>query len=237
MSGFPDINVEYESTEPGIFSEDMTLARGSDRGRRTYNLSCTFRDVQGGYIMGMFLYWLHLMALQMEGIIVAYPEDRDANRLNYTCSIYRFIMDSSQRQILKWAKATGCYPVSIPIGDVFNFGPGDSFIHTSQQFTVPFVVNNMSYMDPIHLKSFNDLVMRYSGNAISSQKTLAASADQNFLGTPLIDLSGNNELMWKAAAADIVDPSADVISNFEKIIASNARSGIEDLYITPKATA
>jgi hypothetical protein len=47
MSGWPDFNLEYETTEAGYYAEDMTMARGSDRGRRTYDISCTFRDIQG----------------------------------------------------------------------------------------------------------------------------------------------------------------------------------------------
>lgn len=214
MSGWPDYNVEYETTEAGYFSEDMTMVRGSDRGRRTYDIQCTFRDIQGGYLMAYFYYWLHAMALQMEGSIVAYPDDREANRLNYTVSIYRFVMDPSMRTIVKWAKATGCYPASIPIGDVFNFGPGDSFIHTSQQFTVPFVVNNVTYMDPRHLQAFNTLVQRYAGTNFASARTAApATAMYNFAGLPYIDLyNGTNELMFLAKKDELVDPTTALLS-------------------------
>lgn len=219
ISGWPDFSVEYETTQSGYFSEDMTMVRGSDMGRRTYDLSCTFRDVQGGYIMAYFYYWLIAMTLQMEGTIVAYPDDRDANRLNYTCSIYRFVLDPSMRTITKWAKATGCFPVSVPIGDVFNFGPGDSFIHTSQQFTIPFKANNIRYQDPRHLSAFNHLVKRYAGKDFGTNneriKTTQA-ASQNFTGLPFIDLfSGTNELMWLALQEELVDPTSAIIERIQ----------------------
>jgi hypothetical protein len=221
MSGWPDFSVEYESTETGYFSESMTLARGSDWGRRNYDLSLTFRDLQGGFLMAYFYYWLAAMALQMDGSIVAYPDDRDANRLNYTVSIYRFVMDPSMRTITKWAKATGCYPVSIPIGDVFNFGPGDSQIHTSQQFTIPFKANHIRYMDPRQLKQFNDLVKRYAGEEvgdIGQRVKTPVSAETNFKGLPWIDLqSGTNELMYLAEPEELEDSSAN---NIAQIVAS-----------------
>jgi hypothetical protein len=215
MSGWPDFNVEYETTESGYFSEDMTMARGSDWGRRTYNLTCTFRDIQGGYIMAYFYYWLIAMTLQMEGTIVAYPDDREANRLNYTCSIYRFVMDPSMTTIVKWAKATGCFPTNIPIGDVFNFGPGDSQVHTSSQFSIPFVANNISYMDPIHLSHFNTLVRRYAGENVEKTRTkVPISAANNFKGIPYVDLTtGNNELKFLARPAELVDTTTNNINN------------------------
>jgi hypothetical protein len=224
ISGWPDFNVEYETTESGYFSEDMTLARGSDWGRRTYNLTCTFRDIQGGYMMAYFYYWLVAMTLQMEGTIVAYPDDREANRLNYTCSIYRFVMDPSMTTIVKWAKATGCYPVSIPIGDVFNFGQGDSFVHTSQQFSIPFVANHIRYMDPIHLSAFNTLVERYVGDIKKGSTRIKApiTAAANFSGVPYVDLiSGTNELMYMAKKSELVDTSGKKITDLVSQIKSS----------------
>lgn len=218
QSGWPDFNLEYETTEAGYFSEDMTLARGSDRGRRTYDINCTFRDVQGGWVMSYIYYWLHAMALQMEGAIVAYPSDREANRLNYTCSIYRFVLDTSLRTITKWAKATGCFPVTIPIGEVFNFNPGDSYIHTSQSFSVTFKANHVAYMDPRHLAAFNTLVERYAGSDIktsSNYVNVPPTPEGNFIGIPYVELfKGTNELMWKAKKSDLVNPLDQINQQF-----------------------
>lgn len=241
MSGWPDFNLEYETSEAGYFAEDMTLARGSDRGRRTYDISCTFRDIQGGYIMAYFFYWLHAMALQMEGITVAYPDDRAANRLNYTVSIYRFILDPSMKTITKWAKATGCYPVSLPIGEVFNFNPGDSHIPTSQQFTINFKANNVTYMDPRHLTAFNTLVKRYAekgfGTPSSSRIKAPVEASANFSGLPFIDTyNGTNEMFWMVEKDEIVDNGKKTL---ESLIASSgeARSEqLKNLYTTTNPT-
>jgi hypothetical protein len=169
------------------------------------------------------------MALQMEGSIVAYPEDRDANRLNYTVSIYRLVLDTNMRTITKWVKATGCAPVSVPIGDCMNYGPGDSFIHTSQQFTIPFKANNVTYMDPIHLAAFNTLVQRYgtpggNGDIKEGRVQNYASAQNNFTGLPWIDLvSGTNELTWFSKPEELVDPmeSVTALANSVKSISAS----------------
>lgn len=215
ISGYPDFNVEYETTESGYFSEDMTTVRGSDWGRRTYNLTCTFKDIQGGYIMNYFYYWLIAMTLQMEGTIVAYPDDREANRLNYTCSIYRFTLDPSLSTIVHWSKATGCFPTNVPMGELYNFGPGDTHVHGATQFSIPFVCNNISYMDPIHLSHFNTLVRRYAGENVEKTRVkVPISASNNFKGVPYVDLTtGNNELKFLARADELVDTNTTSINN------------------------
>ena len=213
ISGYPDFTLEYETTESGYFSEDMTMVRGSDWGRRTYNLSCTFRDIQGGYLMAYFYYWLYAMALQMSGNIVPYPDDRAANRLNYTCSIYRFVLSPDLTTIVKWSKATGCFPTSLPIGDVFNFGVGDTYVHASQQFTIPFIANNVRYMDPRHLQAFNTLVTRYTSD-MGSRQQLSLKASDNFKGVPYIDLvGGQNKIHFMGRSDEIGDPTVTALAN------------------------
>ena len=223
MSGFPDFGVETETTESGYYCEDMTTVRGSDWGRRTYDITCTFRDIQGGYLMAYFYYWLRAMALQMDGTIVAYPDDREANRLNYTCSIYRFILDPYQKTIVKWSKATGCYPVNVPIGSCFDFGPGDSYIHASQQFTIPFRCNNVTYMDPLHLAAFNILVQRYAGSALntdSSRQKMPIDAMYNFKGLPWVDLvNGTNELCFYATTAELTNLANQSLTQLQSTLA------------------
>jgi hypothetical protein len=196
IGGFPDVTAEYKTTDPGLFGEDMTMVRGGDLGRRTYNLSCQFRDIQNGYVINMLYYWILAMILQMEGRIVPYPEDRELNRLNYTCSIYRFTLDATQRRITGWAKATGCYPTSVPLGDKFNYGPGESFVHSGQKFTCNFVANHIAYMDPIHLRMFNHLVERYAGSNLTETRTkVEHGAEYNMMGVPYIDLFGGTNFL------------------------------------------
>ena len=163
--------------------------------------------------MAYFYYWLYAMALQMSGNIVPYPDDRAANRLNYTCSIYRFVLSPDLTTIVKWSKATGCFPTSLPIGDVFNFGVGDTYVHASQQFTIPFIANNVRYMDPRHLQAFNTLVTRYTSD-MGSRQQLSLKASDNFKGVPYIDLvGGQNKIHFMGRSDEIGDPTVTALAN------------------------
>lgn len=162
ISGWPDFTVETESTEGGYYSENQTYAIGSDRLYRTYNFNLTFKDVPSSPIFNLFFYWLNYMASVTLGDMLAYPFHIDALRLNYTVSIYQFIMDPTKRYILKWGKATGCFPVSLPVGDIFSFSEQSMISEGSGKLTIPFVVNNVKYQDPLRIMDFNILVQRYA---------------------------------------------------------------------------
>jgi len=152
--------------------------------------------MQGGFILSLIWMWIHYIELVVRGDTVAYPEDISARRLNYTCSIYRFILDPSRQYITKWSKGTGCFPKSIPIGNIFNFAEREKYISSSERFSVPFVVNKVELMDPIIFRDFNTITKRYAPWVVQPgiQKT-PITALNNFSGIPFIDtLSGHNQL-------------------------------------------
>lgn len=214
ISGFPDFNIDAETTEGGFFGEDQTFAKGSDMNMRTYDLSLTFRDIQGGYIMAMFIYWTRYIALVTRGLVMAYPEDIIARRLNYTCSIYRLILDPSRRFVVKWAKATGCWPASVPIGNAFNIGERENYLHAASQFTIPFKANAIEYMDPIIFRDFNSIVDKFAGQDWKrNRKVAAATAANNFAGIPYLNVGehGFNELQFWCAQEELTDPFDAII--------------------------
>lgn len=236
ISGWPDLVVDTETTDGGFFSEDLTFAKGSDRMNRTANLTLTFRDVQGGFVLALLYIWIWYIALVARGDVTAYPEDINNRRINYTCSIYRFVMDPSKQFITKWAKATGCFPVSPPIGNAFNFGDREKFITSTAQYSVPFVANKVEYWDPIIFRDFNTIMKRHCGtlntyaNASPAEQQLMLSGmnntnnylaqatgnnqttaipnpTNNFVGNPFVDLLGGyNRLLWIADPASLQDP-------------------------------
>ena len=198
VSGWPDPVLDTETTDGGFFSEDMTIVKGSDRLNRTYDITLTFRDIQGGFIISLLWMWIHYIELVVRGDTIAYPEDIAARRVNYTCSIYRFVMDPSRQYITKWSKATGCFPRSLPIGNIFNFGEKENFIHSSSQYSVPFTVNKVEIMDPIIFRDFNTIVRRYSPTITDKDAIVALmTAGSNFMGVPYIDvIGGYNQLKF-----------------------------------------
>lgn len=223
--GWPDFFIDTETSQGGFFGEDQTIARGSDFNARSYDISLTFRDIQGGYIRALMYYWVYYIAAQCRGLVMAYPEDIYAQRLNYTCSIYRLVLDGSRRFITGWSKATGCFPKSVPLGDIFNVPMRENYIHAAQEITIPFQANHVSYNDPIVFQEFNTLITRYAGasmldatsgsdlDAVRKQYRIKSPNDgfSNFKGIPWINTQGSNELEWWAVPEELEDPTDTIM--------------------------
>ena len=218
ISGFPDTVLDTETTEPGFFAEDQTMAIGSDFGRRTYDLNLTFRDIQGGYIFALLLTWIRWMGLVCEGNVVPYLEDINDRRLCYTCSIYRFVLDPSKRYIAKWGKATGCFPVNFPSGASFNINDNEAYVQSNSSYSVTFKCNHFVPMDPIQLREFNTIVTRFAGNNFLSGRVLVPTgANGNFSGIPYIDTeSGTNELGFWAYPEELENPANSIIDQIRR---------------------
>lgn len=208
ISGFVDPTLTTETTEGGFFSEDQTCVIGGDRMSRTYDLNVQFRDFPGSPILAMIDYWSQYMANLMDGSMMQYADAIDLNRMDYTVSIYRFLMDRTNRYIVRWAKCTGCYPISPPSGVAFNMNDGNPLVDAASELSVPFKCNRIEYDDPVILKEFNMLVRRYHDtdnkdgidNIGRYNKAFAHNvAQNNFAGVPYIRLSpyqNRYELIW-----------------------------------------
>lgn len=207
ISGWPDFNLETATMGEDFHSGDFTFVKGADMLVRTTELSLEFADVQGSIILSCMFYWCLMMALQAKGIVMAYPDDIYEQRLNYTVSIYRFITDNTRRNILWWSKATGCFPKSAPIGQLFNVNQGEVTISSAKQFSIPFTANVIEYNNPSILYDFRRLMRNYvidfddvntwplvPDNPINGTQL----PNWNYVGLPdIIEGKTSLELVWK----------------------------------------
>lgn len=207
ISGWPDFNLETATMGEDFHSGDFTFVKGADMLVRTTELSLEFADVQGSIILSCMFYWCLMMALQAKGIVMAYPDDIYEQRLNYTVSIYRFITDNTRRNILWWSKATGCFPKSAPIGQLFNINQGEVTISSAKQFSIPFTANVIEYNNPSILYDFRRLMRNYvidfddvntwplvPDNPINGTQL----PNWNYVGLPdIIEGKTSLELVWK----------------------------------------
>ena len=230
VSGFNDPTLTTETTDGGFFSEDQTCVIGGDRLSRTYDLNCMFRDFPGSPILAIFDYWCQYMANLTDGSMMQYADAIDANRMDYTVSIYRFLMDRTNRYIARWAKCTGCFPVSPPSGVAFNLNEGEFMVNACSEINVPFKANRIEYDDPIILKEFNMLVRRYAGQDIYKNEPQAFSQGptNNFCGIPYIrpsPITGMYELLWMVRGKEGEEVVADAEGVITGVGADQASAG------------
>ena len=192
IGGFNDVIVSTETTEDGYFQENMTYAIGGEKLDKTYELTPTFRDYPGSPVAATFDFWVKYLTNLYEGRMIQYADAIDANRLDYTVSIYRFIVDRANRHITRWAKATGCFPVTSPVGVPFNYGQGERIVAGTDNFTINFKANRLEYNNPVILREFNMLVRRYNPTTITRKnpqlKAFAYAAQNNYEGIPYVTI-------------------------------------------------
>lgn len=243
MSGWPDFSLESETTEGDFHSGDFSFVSGSDMLNKSTELSLEFRDIQGGIVLAILYYWVLYMAYQAKGIMMAYPDDIYEQRLNYTVSIYRFITDPTRRYVLWWAKATGCFPKSIPVGALFNVNQGEVHISSATNFSIPFVANKVEYNHPAIILDFNTLMTRYNPNL--TIQNLAKSDSpmveipyyrdgqinydvrrMNFMGVPfLVQNDYGIELKWYTSSDYCDDP--DEFTELKELAKLQSNAGVQ----------
>lgn len=245
ISGFPDFILETETTEGGYHNEDITYAKGSDMLNKSGELTLGFKDLTGGVNLAIIYLWLFYVALQNKGIVVPYSHHIYQKRMNYTVSIYRFILDPSRTYVIKWAKATGCFPKNAAVGALFNFNEGDSIIQAANQFSASFAYNKVEYSPnngPIY--DFNRLMARYvPGIDTDSYAAVDNELQYNFLGYPYIKSTYDGlKLEFRANTDDraaynntVVDIDALVRSyqtlqeaTLKNVLANHPETGVEN---------
>lgn len=162
VTGLPDMTLETATTQGGLMTEAQQFAVGGDNLHRgSYDLQITFQDVQYGPIGAIFFYWLEYIRCVTRGYMLAYADDIDQQRINYTVSIYLFNLDPSRKYITRWCKCTGCFPKAFPIGAMMNREYNGARVRSAGELSIPFVCNIVEYMDTATFMDFNTLVTRY----------------------------------------------------------------------------
>lgn len=163
FSGGPSHQLDVFTDEQGFYGESQSFAKGSDSYRKPFDLQLGVIDPIGGPIDAAIKYWMKYIELINRGEMIMYPDQSYDRILNYTVSIYRFVMDPSFRFIRRWVKYTGCFPISRPGASIFDFSSKDIFVDQVRKFSIGFRCGSghVDEDDPIVIQEFNSLVERY----------------------------------------------------------------------------
>lgn len=158
LPGWPDMVMPHSTSQEGMMKEQFNLADGTAKIYRSVELNANFRNIQGDPISMLFAYWLQYMEGVYMGDIVPYPDAIYENEVDYQTRIYRLILDSTKRYVLRIAATGVSSPAGSPIGAAFNYeangdlGPINDGL---QQVSVPFLSSGILYNDDILMYEFN----------------------------------------------------------------------------------
>ena len=109
----------------------------------------------------MMTLWVNYISNITDGTFDANPEMILNGTLDYTCSIYYFVLDPDGKTLKYWAKYTGCWPTAIPYGALkYSKGQNDA-----TELDIQFAYSSKEDMNPRILEDFNitSLKLMYTG--------------------------------------------------------------------------
>lgn len=153
VSGGKDISISTYETEGDYAGNSLTYAQGMEEALGPGELTLSFDDLYGSPVMNLFLFWVYYIHYVSKGYAV--PDfNYVVNRIiDYTCSIYVFMLDTDQKTILRWTKYCGCFPKSVPFSQISHSKEID--LQTLSKIQIPFSYNFACPMDPVVLSEFN----------------------------------------------------------------------------------
>lgn len=153
LPGARDFMLGSKETEGDYYGGRLNYPTGAGEINACGEISLTFEDNIWSHVFHLFYSWVLYIDLVSRGEILPRISNIWEKILDYTCSIYVFVLDKDQTTLRGWAKYTGCYPRSVPMGQIMHTAKGEN--DNWRTISIPFSYNHMEYMDPQIFTDFN----------------------------------------------------------------------------------
>lgn len=142
---------EYEEDE---FSVKQNVATGMDDLWSPGTLTVSHNDIAYGPVSLLYMLWVFYIHYVSRGYIMTTRDHVLERILDYTCSIYVFVIGADGRTIERFGKYTGCYPTSFPFAQQLEHNQ-EIDPTMLQKIQITFQYNRFEPMNPEILTDFN----------------------------------------------------------------------------------
>ena len=153
MSGWPDRIMPTFTSSSGMRGEQYSMPDGVIEINSKQELTLTFENMDGSINEKLLEYWMYMMSLQNDGVVVPYSFHEAYKEKNYDARIYVLIMDYTNRLVVDCATVVSCYPINDNKGAKFNINQRKR--EKTTDFSLRFECNIIRYSDPRILYEFN----------------------------------------------------------------------------------
>lgn len=194
----------YTTGTPGVYKESWSLAADQVLDYSAYNISCSFRNLQGNPFLLLFYSWMLYTSLQfLDDGPIPYPEDMIEYRMNYNTRIYRLIMDPTKTYVQHIWAPTYAFPIGIESGSIFGYDlRGTSIKSEMRELEIQFQCVGNHFNDHLLVDQFNTSVSMmhpFMGDATRKEYMIKVSRSAlqifNYMGYPRIN-PDTYELEW-----------------------------------------
>lgn len=158
-SGGQDLTLETKETEGDLHGNKLIYAKGADGSFAPGELTLEFSDIFGSPVMHMMNMWVHYIHYLTKNFVKTWERYIMYRIIDYTCSIYVFETDRDNSTILRWGKYTGCFPKSVPLGNIQH--NMETQVDSLRTLSIPFAYNRYEPMKPAALMDFNFLINKF----------------------------------------------------------------------------
>lgn len=151
--GGRDLVMETYETEGDYSGNKLTYAAGADGTYGPGEFSITYRDSDQKIVFLLHLLWFTYIHYVTKGVIKPSWINIVDKIIDYTSSIYVFVLKRDGTTIDNWAKYTGCFPKSFPFSHI-QFKSTD-IAEPIDEFTMNYTYNRYEPMNPASLYDFN----------------------------------------------------------------------------------
>jgi hypothetical protein len=154
-SGGKDIMLEHYDTKGNFTGDKLRYAGGIDDTLTVGEITCEFEDMYHSPLLIIFYLWIMYMHYVSKAICDpewAYIVHRI---IDYTCSVYIFMLGTDNQTIIRWVRYSGCFPINIPFTSIQH--TRDINTDALRTISINMAYNFMCPMDPVVLSEFNML--------------------------------------------------------------------------------
>lgn len=120
-SGFNGFSLDTYEYETDFFGNSVIVPTGMDSVFGSSQFTASFDDVYGGPVKALFTIWVDYIHRVSRGYLNPKLENILNHVLDYTTSVYIFVTDRDNSTIRFFGKATGCFPVNVPLDEYITF--------------------------------------------------------------------------------------------------------------------
>jgi len=162
------------------------------------NLSITYDETNPPLITFLHKVWFEYMEYVKFNQMTPSMNSINRRELDYTASLYYFLLAPDGETIVFWGKYTGIFPQNVPYA---SFSSGDISSRNLIQISVNYVYNHKEFLDPAILVDFNDTFM-------NSQDIFSAQGDYKGDVSSISDMKDFQGRLINMTSASSYDPGS-----------------------------
>lgn len=158
-SGAKDLTMETKETEGDYSGNKLVYATGADETWTTGEITLNFKDAKYNPILLLHYIWFMYIHYTCKGTIYARVEHIMNKIIDYTSSIYIFMTDETQSNIVRWVRYMGCFPKNVPFGQIQHKVDIDPM--SLRDFSITYSYNRYEVNEIRSITDFNTIAYEY----------------------------------------------------------------------------